>query len=186
MEDQIIIEKLYVHDEEGLILAKDKYGRLLVSVAYNILSNLEDAKECEEDTYLKAWKVIPPYKPSFLKSFLCKLTRQISIDLYRKNKSRGKYNLSSMEEIDYEISSKDNIEDSINEQELSRKINEFVTSLDEEDQIIMIRKYFLFDDSKTICNMLNISENSLNVKAFRIRKKLIRYLEREGYRLEKD
>ena len=65
MQDEVIISLYFKRAEEAITATKDNYGRLLVSVAYGILKNTEDAKECENDTYLKAWKTIPPKKPKY-------------------------------------------------------------------------------------------------------------------------
>ena len=56
---------------------------LLKKIAYGILNNNSDTEECVNDTYLKVWSTIPPYKPDYLKPFLCKIIRQLSIDIYR-------------------------------------------------------------------------------------------------------
>ena len=58
MEDEVIISLYFKRAEEAITATKDKYGRLLVSVAYGILKNTEDVKECENDTYLKTWMSI--------------------------------------------------------------------------------------------------------------------------------
>ena len=38
----------------------EKYGKYCYSIAYNILSNAEDADESVNDTYLDAWHNMPP------------------------------------------------------------------------------------------------------------------------------
>jgi ECF subfamily RNA polymerase sigma-24 factor len=69
MQDETIISLYFKRAEEAITATKDKYGRLLVSIAYGILKNMEDAKECENDTYLKTWMSIPSQKPAFLGHF---------------------------------------------------------------------------------------------------------------------
>ena len=53
------------------------------SNALHILKDYEDARECENDTYFKAWNVIPPKKPEILQAFLGKITRNLSLDRYQ-------------------------------------------------------------------------------------------------------
>ena len=49
-------------------------------IAFNVLHNDEDSEECVNDTYLNAWNSMPPHRPSVLKTFLGKLTRNISLN----------------------------------------------------------------------------------------------------------
>ena len=82
MEYRQIIDMYFQRLEDAVIETKNKYGRLLVSVAMGILKNMEDALECENDTYMKAWNTIPPQKPNILSAFLSKIIRNISLDRY--------------------------------------------------------------------------------------------------------
>ena len=82
MEDRQIIDMYFQRLEDAIVETKNKYGRLLVLVAMGILKNMEDALECENDTYMKAWNSIPPQKPNILSAFLSKITRNISLDRY--------------------------------------------------------------------------------------------------------
>ncbi len=188
LEDEKIVDLLYVHDENGLSEVKDKYEALLNSLAYGILRNQEDSLECVNDTYLKIWEVIPPNKPSFLKAFICKIVRQISIDKYRYNHRDMRDNSKNvmLSDLDYEISDNTSVEDKVSERELSNKINDFLNDLDVESQVLFIRKYFLFEDSKSLSERFDISENNINVKLFRVKKNLKKYLEKEGYKIEKE
>lgn len=179
MEDEKIVELLYEHNEKGLIETKNKYETLLNSLSYKILRNHADSRECVNDTYLKIWKTIPPYKPTFFKSFICKIIRQISIDKYRYNHRKNRCALS---DLDYDI--KDN-KDKISEKLLINTINDFIENLTTENQVLFIRKYFLFEETKELSKRFNMSETNINVKLFRIKNKLKKHLESEGYIIEK-
>jgi len=187
VEDEKIIELLFKHDENGLKELTKKYDLLIKKIAYGILNNNSDTEECVNDTYLKVWSTIPPYKPDYLKPFLCKIIRQLSIDRYRFN-HRGKRNKKqniSLNDLDYEISDNKNVDDEFNSKLLMEYINNFISDLDVVSQTLFIRKYFLFEETKTLSKRFNLSENYIDVKLFRIRKKLKKYLESEGYNLEK-
>ena len=67
LEDEKIIELLFEHDENGLKELTKKYDLLIKKIAYGILNNNSDTEECVNDTYLKLWSTIPPYKPDYLK-----------------------------------------------------------------------------------------------------------------------
>lgn len=63
MNDNEIIELYLSRDEEAITQSANKYGARLRHIANNILNDRESAKECENDTYLKAWNMIPPHEP---------------------------------------------------------------------------------------------------------------------------
>ena len=188
MEDEKIVELLYVHDEDGLIETKNKYDNLLNTLSFGILRNKSDSDECVNDTYLKVWDTIPPYRPNFFKSFICKITRQLSIDKYRYNhrKNRRNDNNISLSDLDYEISDNKNVEDEFDKNMLIESINKFLDDLDTTSQVLFIRKYFFFEDTKSLSKRYEISETSINVKLFRIKKSLLKHLESEGYKIEKN
>lgn len=85
MNDDEIIGMFWQRNQEAINAVSEKYGKLCGSVAYNILKNKEDAGECVNDTYLRAWNTIPPQKPKALAPFLAKISRNLALDKYRFN-----------------------------------------------------------------------------------------------------
>ncbi|MGI6316889.1 MAG: RNA polymerase sigma factor [Christensenellales bacterium] len=74
-------------DENAISVTSEKYGSYCLSIAGNILDNLEDAEECVNDTYLRTWNSIPTNRPSMLSTYLSKIVRNLSFNLYKKNKA---------------------------------------------------------------------------------------------------
>ncbi len=87
MQDDRIVELYWKRSEAAIRHTDQKYGHYLMKLSYNILADWEDSKESVNDTYLSAWKSMPPHRPSVLLTYLCKITRQISIDVFRKRNS---------------------------------------------------------------------------------------------------
>ena len=92
MEDLKIIELFFERNENAISETERKYGPYLLKIAYNILFDSEDSKECVNDTYMKAWNHIPPQKPKFLSTFLAKITRSLAIDIFRKKNTEKRGN----------------------------------------------------------------------------------------------
>ena len=84
MDDNRIVDLYWQRNESAISETATKYGKYLHSISYQILLNNEDAEECVNDTYNDAWQSMPPHRPSILSTFLGKITRRISIDLWRK------------------------------------------------------------------------------------------------------
>lgn len=59
MRDEQIVALYWDRNEDAIRETSQKYGAYLSKIAYNILSDLEDSKECVNDTYLKAWNSMP-------------------------------------------------------------------------------------------------------------------------------
>ena len=62
MDDKTIVELYWQRDEQAIAETRDKYGRYCYAIAYGILHSAPDAEECENDTYLAAWRAMPPHR----------------------------------------------------------------------------------------------------------------------------
>lgn len=182
MEDSKIVELYWQRNESAISATQDKYGKYLSKIAYNILADIEDSKESVSDTYLRAWYSIPPHKPVRLSAFLSKITRQISIDIYRKRTSKkrigSEYSL-SLEEL-FDCASPDgNPEKEIDASELCKAIGSFVSSLPSETANIFICRYFYFDSLRDIATYTRSSESKIKSILYRTRLDLKKHLEKE-------
>lgn len=72
MDDSRIIELYFSRDEAAIIETERTYGKRLGHLSFGILKDSEDAGECVNDTYLRAWNAIPPQKPTFFMPFSLK------------------------------------------------------------------------------------------------------------------
>ena len=87
MDDNKIIELYFRRDEDAITQTKERYGERLKALAYRILSSNEDAEECENDTYMKAWDSIPPQKPQHFFAYLAKICRNTALKMEEKQKA---------------------------------------------------------------------------------------------------
>ena len=85
MDDGQIVQFYWDRDERAIPATADKYGNYCTSIAKNILGNPEDAEECVNDTYMRAWNSMPPHRPNVLSAFLGKITRNVSLNRYKQN-----------------------------------------------------------------------------------------------------
>ena len=68
MEDTAIIDLYWKRDEQAIVETDQKYGKYCHTVAYNVLNDVEDSRECVNDTWLRAWNSMPPKRPSVLRA----------------------------------------------------------------------------------------------------------------------
>jgi RNA polymerase sigma-70 factor (ECF subfamily) len=184
MEDEKIIELFFERSEEAIMELSAKYEKLLFSVSNNILNNKEDAMECVNDTYLGAWKTIPPQKPNPLTAFICKIVRNLSLKKYRDKKASKRNSTFdvSMEELEYCIPSA-SVEEIWSAKELGIAIDRFLNTLDKDNRVMFLRRYWFFDSISDISDLFSLTENNVSVKLLRIRKGLRSFLEKEGFHI---
>lgn len=184
MEDQKIIELFFARSELAIQALAAKYEKLLYKISFHILQDSEDVEECLNDTYLGVWNAIPPARPNPLSAFVCKVIRNLSLKKYRA-KTAAKRDTSlevSLEELAPCIPTP-SAEEEWSAQELGRSINDFLHTLDAENRVLFVRRYWFADAVCDIARDLKMSENLVSVRLKRIRKQLKKYLEQEGYRV---
>ena len=173
------IVALYLARDEAAIEATDRiYGPYCLSVAMNILDSHPDAEECVNDTYLKAWNSIPPQKPTVLRLFLGKITRNLAIDRYRQRKSRGEGFESALEELAEILPAREE-----DDGDLSMLINGFLEDLPEEERNLFILRYWHGHSVARLSKAFKIKPNNLSARLYRTREKFRAYLTERGYRV---
>ena len=182
MEDQRIVELYWERSEDAITETQKKYGRYCHIIAYNILYSDEDAEECVNDTYLKAWDAMPPHKPERLSTFLGKITRNLALDRYSRSRAQKRVAvgteliLGELEECIPDAGAADVSEEMI----LRDAINGFLGSLPKQTRILFLRRYWYLCSIKEIARDFAMTENRVKVTLLRTRTKFKAYLEKEG------
>lgn len=183
MQDSQIIELYFKKSEEAISQTATKYGSYLHTIAYNILHNLQDSEECVNDTYWKTWKIIPPERPKSLAAFLGRITRNLSLDKYRRYNAekRGAGEVAAaLEEIADFVSSIESIDDHTDEMVLVDILNSFLESLSAENRKIFMRRYWYFSSVKEIAEDYGMTQSKVKMSLLRSRNQLKTILEKEG------
>ena len=186
MEDNQIIQLYFDRSEEAIAQTAVKYGKYCHTIAYNILHNFEDSEECVNDTYWKAWSRIPPRRPRRLAAFLGRITRNLSLDMYRHYTAdkRGGGEMSvALEELGDCISSPEPMDNHIDEMVLVEILNRFLASLPAEHRKIFMRRYWYVSSVKEIADDYAITESKVKMSLLRSRNQLKTVLEKEGIAL---
>ncbi len=182
MEDSRIIELYWRRDEKAIAETSQKFGSFCIRVAMNILSVREDAEECVNDTYHRAWNAIPPERPAAFRAWLGRIVRNLSLNRYQKNHASKRFSgmdamLSELEDC---IPSPQNVETIIETNELSELISDWLMSLPKEDRVLFVKRYRSGEALKTLAAEHGISQNKLAQRMYRMRISLKVSLEREG------
>lgn len=184
MEDNRIVDLYWQRNEDAISETASKYGKYLRSISYQILSNVQDAEECVSDTYHDAWNTMPPHRPSVLSTFLGKITRRISIDLWRKYNAekRGNGEIAIvLDELEDCVSGGESVENEVEYMELIKKINDFLATLSDNERHIFLCRYWYLDSVSSIAKQFCFTESKVTSMLYRTRTKLRMLLEKEGY-----
>ena len=153
MKDDQIVNLYWDRNEDAIHQTQMKYGSYLAKVAYNILADYEDSQECVNDTYLSAWNSMPTNRPSVLSTYLSKITRQITIDMFRKKNRLKRYASEyaiSLDELGDSFSDGTTPEQELDAKLLMDTINRFLRTLPKDARNTFICRYFFLIPSKML------------------------------------
>lgn len=182
MEDSQIVNLYFARDEQAIQETDSKYGSYCYSIAYNILTSQEDAEESVSDTYMAAWKAMPPRRPAILATFLGKITRHLSIDKWRsynRQKRGGGEIIVALEELE-ECASDGSVEKAFERKQFVVVLNQFLDSLPDTERQIFLCRYWYMDSVSTIAKYYGFSESKVTSMLYRTRGKFRTALEREN------
>ena len=181
MDDSRIVELFWQRSEDAIGAAEKAYGGLCRMIARNLLHNGEDVQECVNDTWHSLWNAIPPERPDKLLPFVAKITRNLAMKRLRyQNAAKRKAVTVSFNELDACIPDGQTVEMALEGKAMSRLIDAFLDTLDEESRNLFLRRYWFFDSVKQLARTFGMSESKVKVKLFRMREALKKYLETEA------
>lgn len=178
MEDKDIIALYYARNEDAIRESSDKYGTYVKGISMSILKNISDAEECVNDTWLKAWRSIPPQNPPSLKVYLGRLVRHLSIDRLRTiSRHKRSYELQvALDELT-ECSPPDDGDVTA----LTEALNEFLDGLEPTERRLFVGRYWHLYPVSVLADTYGLTENNTSVRLFRLRERLREYLMKKGF-----
>ena len=182
--DNEILVLLRKRSEEAISALSLKYSNYCHSISYNILHSIEDADECVNDTFLRAWEAIPPANPNNLAVYLGTITRRLSLNRYRNSKAikrgLGQTNLvlDELNEVVPDVSV--GFEEFEDNEMITSILNQFLGSLPLKQRNIFVKRYWHLQSIEKIADEYKLSPNNIKQILFRIRKKLKANLKKEG------
>ena len=184
MEDQQIVELFWNRSEEAISQTQVKYADYCGSIAYQILQSREDSEECVSDTWLRTWDAIPPKKPTSLKAFVGRITRNLSLDRWRarsaEKRGGGEVPL-VLEELADCVSQGGDPLSELEARRMIQCINGFLRALPEEKCNLFLLRYWYLEPVSQIAARTGLGEKKVKNDLYQIRKKLKQHLEKEEF-----
>lgn len=180
-DDEKILELYIERNEDAIEQTQMRYGSYLLSLARSVTGSEQDAEECVNDTYLRAWNSIPPAHPIPLRPYLARVTRNLALDRVSRESAqkRGGGELTMMLSELSEV-----LEDSVAEQTeegaIGTVIDAFLRELPKIDRVVFVRRYFYGCSIAEISKECGVSNSKIKSMLHRTRKKLRVRLQKEG------
>lgn len=178
-----IIELMEQRDEQALILLKKHYSEYCYSILFNMLRNHEDVEEALSDVWLRLWNSIPPARPKQLRAYLAKTCRNIALDYIKRNQAKKRNGITLLLEEISEIIPDVTWEQDEQSQELRSVLNQFLYSIGDDERRIFLRRYWYSATIDELAEEFCCSTSRITGILFRTRKKLRKYLKKEGFRI---
>lgn len=177
MEDHDILQGYLARDENALAESQRKYGSYCSGIANSILSSREDAEECVNDTWLRAWQTIPPQRPTSLKGYLGRLCRCLCIDRYRHlhRLKRNRELECILTELD-EVCPAEEVTSGLKDTLVA-----FLRGLEPLERDLFVGRYWYAYTPERLASDQGLTRNAVNLRLMRTREKLKEYLRKEGY-----
>lgn len=182
MEDSQIIDLYWARDQQAISASEEKYGRLCWTMAQNIVASPEDAEECVNDTWHRAWITMPPQRPGSLRAYFCRIVRNLSIDCWRRKKRRKRDEgleilLGELEDC---LPSAGDPASLTEQKEVAACVDRWLETLSREDRILFLRRYWYGDSVGELAQLNRRTPNDMAQKLRRLRLRLKAALEKEG------
>ena len=180
MDDNGIIE-LYERRDEAAIAETDRaYGSRLGWLAENILTSREDAQECVSDTYMTAWRSIPPQRPQRFFAWLAKICRNGAFGVLDRRGAAKRSAVTVELTAEMEQCIPDRLAHSdIEKGEITAVINNFLRSLSAQDSAIFVRRYFFAASIRDLASERGMTEGAVKTRLHRLREALRKKLSEE-------
>ncbi|MBR1393185.1 MAG: sigma-70 family RNA polymerase sigma factor [Ruminococcus sp.] len=185
MDDRELTGLFLARDEAAVAETENKYGAYCRYIARSILSSEEDCEECTADALAALWNSIPPEQPDSLKAYLARTVRNLALNRVRAEKAEKRGGLALPEaaaELS-ELCSDESVEEELDAREMKRCIDGFASSLPKKQRQVFVLRYWYLCPIEQIASETGMTANAVTVALHRLRKKLKKHLESEGYEL---
>ena len=181
MEDREIIDLYWRREETAISETDRKYGALCRAIARNVLDSREDAEECVNDAYHRAWTSMPPQRPDHLGAWLGRVVRNLALNRWSRDHSqkRGGGMTLLLSELEDCIPNGSTVEGELENARLGEVLSAWLGGLPREDRVLFLRRYWYGQPLNRLAEEWGMSPGKLAQRMYRLRLRLKAYLEQE-------
>ena len=179
LDDFEIVSLYHARNEQAVEITQKQYGTYCHTVSMNILHSQPDAEECVNDTWLRAWNSMPPHRPAVLRTFLGKITRNLSIN--RLNTRRAAKRNDLLEVAFEELGDCVPVPEDTSAEELCALLDSFLEQTPTLDRQLFLGRYWFAHSVRVLAKHYELTENAVSQRLKRTRAALKSYLNERGY-----
>lgn len=174
--DKIYIQRILEGDIEVFSLLVSKYQNLVFTICCRVFDNREEAEDIAQESFIKCYQSLKQFKgESKFSSWLYTITYNTCMN-HLKYKKRQTSVGDIADIADHEIIEQDQIFVKLEQKEQTNLIQQALSKLELDEQMIIQLYYFEELPIKEISNILSLKIENIKIKLFRSRKKLFNIL----------
>lgn len=168
--EQNVVQQLKKKNEKALEFVISEYGWMIKTITKKQLRQLPNMQEeCMDDVLLAVWDNIDSYdkERSTLKNWIAGISRYKAIDCKRKQLRYVKE-----ESLEFADEIEDLISTDILEQEISEEVDEILSFLNENDQLLFKRLFVNDESIEFVATSMGVEKSVLYNRVSRGKKKI--------------
>jgi RNA polymerase sigma-70 factor (ECF subfamily) len=140
------------------------YQPYAYSLAFKLLCNEEDARDCVQESFIRVWKHVRNFKRDHkFKTWLYKIVTNICLDRLRRRKKQHLRQIPLSEVLDVAVFTSDDAEEKLSNLEMASIIERLVDGLSPRQRAVFVLRDLEQLELAEIASVLNLS--STNVKS---------------------
>jgi len=189
LEERQLVRRAQKGDKPAFEILVQRHQHRVFAVARGILRRQEDVEDVAQQVFVKAYFSLKRFdQRAALSTWLYKITVNECWDLLRRRKARPLvYEADFNEEQAREYSATDqkagNGPDAGERLAMRQQLESMLGQLEERDRAMLVLKEVEGFSVEEIAGSLGLNANTVKVRLFRARRKIIEYVRRENYEL---
>ena len=182
-----VIRRAQKGDQEAFREIVERYQAKVFSIIHGVVRNRNDAEDIAQQVFTKIYFSLPKFDfRSALVTWIYKITVNECYDYLRKRKARPLTLEADMSEnhlrlIDnMEAPSRNPAKDLGRRAELREYVTKLLDKLSEEERYLLVMKEMEGYAVEELARMVSLNENTVKVKLFRARQKLVKAAKQSG------
>lgn len=176
IDEKLLIKKILKGDTASFSYFVDTYQNMAITIAYRICSNMQDAEDITQNSFVKAYHNLHTFKlQSKFSTWFYRIVCNGAITYIGSTPCKN-------ETVDYEQINNDNYSsewdtlEQIEGDEKKKIIDQALKKLPNDENIVLTLFYMKDNSIKDMASIVNLTEANVKVKLFRGRKRLAEIL----------
>ncbi len=169
-----LIKKAKKGDKRSFGKLVKMHQRGILYLAYDLIGNYDDAKDLAQEVFIRAFKKLNQFEErSQFSTWLNRITVNLAIDLYRKNRRNPKQSIEdNFDEIHHHdtlerFNHQDSPDQTIEFNEKRAILEQALNKLSTNQRTAITLKYFHQNSTREIAEIMGCSENTVRIHLFR-------------------